>query len=369
MVSETSDHGYPIREHLARVIDGEIIWAPAIDGAFLLSPAAATSSCASARTCRSATSRHDAETVQLYFQESLTFLVYTTEASVALTATAHRPPGSDGFRASLAGVSVVARGHGRVTRKGDAMYPTDPSPPDQPDQRRLEHGGAVRRLRRGQRAVDRLSDDGFPVEKLDIIGTDLRTIERVTGRLTTARAAGAGAISGLWVGLFVRAPARPVHQRNAWFAVILVGAALGAAWGAIFGAVAHAATRGQRDFSSVRTLAASHYDLVARTVPVDQAKNMLRQAGLLPDTVLDAGSSEPVRHYQQRGYSYRVGGNGWCSLMWPSSPLSSSRLNSARSSCQSSFCVMSSGCGGVRWPAAPRPGRRRRARRRPALPR
>ena len=37
MVSETSDHGYPIREHLARVIDGEIIWAPAIDGAFLLS--------------------------------------------------------------------------------------------------------------------------------------------------------------------------------------------------------------------------------------------------------------------------------------------------------------------------------------------
>ena len=37
LVSETSDHGYPIREHLARVIDGEIIWAPAIDGAFLLS--------------------------------------------------------------------------------------------------------------------------------------------------------------------------------------------------------------------------------------------------------------------------------------------------------------------------------------------
>ena len=36
MVSETSDHGYPVREHIARVIDGEIIWAPAIDGAFLL---------------------------------------------------------------------------------------------------------------------------------------------------------------------------------------------------------------------------------------------------------------------------------------------------------------------------------------------
>ena len=36
-VSETSDHGYPVREHLARLVDGEIIWAPAIDGALLVS--------------------------------------------------------------------------------------------------------------------------------------------------------------------------------------------------------------------------------------------------------------------------------------------------------------------------------------------
>lgn len=35
-VSETSDHGYPIREHLNRLVDGDIIWAPAIDGAFVL---------------------------------------------------------------------------------------------------------------------------------------------------------------------------------------------------------------------------------------------------------------------------------------------------------------------------------------------
>src|ERR1700744_515841 len=52
-----------------------------------------------------------------------------------------------------------------------------------------------------QRAVDRLSDDGFPVETLDIVGSDLRLVERVTGRLTKARAAGAGAVSGAWLGL------------------------------------------------------------------------------------------------------------------------------------------------------------------------
>ena len=52
-----------------------------------------------------------------------------------------------------------------------------------------------------QRAVDQLSDDGFPVEKLDIVGSGLRLVERVTGRLTRGRAAAAGALSGLWVGL------------------------------------------------------------------------------------------------------------------------------------------------------------------------
>ena len=56
-----------------------------------------------------------------------------------------------------------------------------------------------------QRAVDRLSDDGFPVDKLDIAGSDLRLIERVTGRLTRSRAAAAGAVSGLWVGLLIGA--------------------------------------------------------------------------------------------------------------------------------------------------------------------
>src|SRR5256885_14203501 len=47
-----------------------------------------------------------------------------------------------------------------------------------------------------QRAVDRLSDDGFPVEKLDIVGADLQLVERGTGRLTKWRPAGGGAARG-----------------------------------------------------------------------------------------------------------------------------------------------------------------------------
>jgi uncharacterized linocin/CFP29 family protein len=86
MVSETSDHGYPIREHLARVVDGEIIWAPAIDGAFLLSGRGGDYELRLGQDLSIGYLSHDSEFVQLYFQESLTFLAYTAEASVVLNA-------------------------------------------------------------------------------------------------------------------------------------------------------------------------------------------------------------------------------------------------------------------------------------------
>jgi hypothetical protein len=131
-----------------------------------------------------------------------------------------------------------------------------------------------------QRAVDRLSDDGFPVEHLDIIGSDLRLVERVTGRLTKGRAAGAGAASGAWFGLMIGL-LLGIFTSDAWAGLLLVGAAIGAAWGALFGFLGHAATRGQRDFASARTLVALRYDLVARDGYVDAAKSGLQSAGLL----------------------------------------------------------------------------------------
>ena len=78
------------------------------------------------------------------------------------------------------------------------------------------------------------------------------------------------------LGLFM-----PGHS---FLAVAVIGAALGVAWGAVFGYVVHARTRGQRDFSSVRGLIATHYDLIAREGTVDRARSMLSEAGLLPRT-------------------------------------------------------------------------------------
>ena len=85
-VSETTVNGYPIREHLGRLVDGEIIWAPAIDGAFVLSTRGGDFDLQLGTDVCIGYLSHDAETVQLYLQETMTFLCYTAEAAVALRA-------------------------------------------------------------------------------------------------------------------------------------------------------------------------------------------------------------------------------------------------------------------------------------------
>jgi uncharacterized linocin/CFP29 family protein len=85
-VSETTAHGYPIREHLSRLVDGDIIWAPAIDGAFVLSTRGGDFDLHLGTDVSIGYLSHDADNVELYMQETLTFLCYTAEASVALTA-------------------------------------------------------------------------------------------------------------------------------------------------------------------------------------------------------------------------------------------------------------------------------------------
>lgn len=133
-----------------------------------------------------------------------------------------------------------------------------------------------------QEAVDRLSDGRFPVEQLDIVGCDLRLVERVTGRMTKGRAALAGAGGGAWFGLFIGVLVGLFTTGAVWVGLIIGGILIGAAWGAVFGYISHAATRGRRDFSSRRALAATRYDLIARGGHAEQAREVLRRAGFAP---------------------------------------------------------------------------------------
>jgi hypothetical protein len=125
-----------------------------------------------------------------------------------------------------------------------------------------------------QRAVDHLSDNSFPIEHVSIVGTDLRLVENVLGRLTIARSTGAGALSGAWFGLFIGL-LLSIFASTGWLGVILAGLLIGAAWGAIFGAVAHALTRGRRDFTSTSRLEAAQYAVLVSVEHAEAARTLL----------------------------------------------------------------------------------------------
>ena len=98
---------------------------------------------------------------------------------------------------------------------------------------------------KAQKAVDYLSDHEFPVQNVLIVGTDLKQLERVTGRLTRQRVALGGLVSGAWLGLFVGLIFSLLDTGSgAGFVGVLLTVAFGAVFGlvwALIGYAAHAA--------------------------------------------------------------------------------------------------------------------------------
>lgn len=83
-VAEGRDYGYPVLEHVKRLVDGEIIWAPAIVGAFVLTTRGGDFDLHIGQDISIGYLNHTDSVVRLYLQETLTFLLLTTEAAVAL---------------------------------------------------------------------------------------------------------------------------------------------------------------------------------------------------------------------------------------------------------------------------------------------
>ena len=81
--------------------------------------------------------------------------------------------------------------------------------------------------------VDSFADQNFPVQNVEIGGTELRSIERVTGRLTGDKVAAAGALSRLWIVLFVGIAFSLFGDRNQLGLLLttpLLGAEFGLVW-------------------------------------------------------------------------------------------------------------------------------------------
>jgi len=128
-----------------------------------------------------------------------------------------------------------------------------------------------------QKAVDFLSDESFPVENCMIVGTDLKRIERITGRLTTGKVALGGVVSGLWLGLFVGVVLSLFSDGSSAIATVLSTVLFGAVFGLIWALVGYAATRGQRDFSSVSRIVATRYEVLVEHKLAAQGRELLAQ--------------------------------------------------------------------------------------------
>ncbi len=132
-----------------------------------------------------------------------------------------------------------------------------------------------------QRAVDFLADEKFPVENVTLIGSDLRMVERVTGRLSWGRAIGAGAASGAWFGLFVGLLLGIfASDGSSWVGSVVTGLLIGLVFGAVFGAAGYSATRGQRDFTSTSQVVAARYDVMCHPQFAEQARAALARLSL-----------------------------------------------------------------------------------------
>src|SRR5215831_3534195 len=83
-LAETSDHGYPVLEHVKRLVDDKIIWAPAIEGAFVVTMRGGDFELHVGQDLSVGYLSHTDTKVHLYLQETFTFLLYTSEASLAL---------------------------------------------------------------------------------------------------------------------------------------------------------------------------------------------------------------------------------------------------------------------------------------------
>jgi uncharacterized linocin/CFP29 family protein len=83
-LSETSDHGYPVLEHVKRLVKDKIIWAPAIEGAFVLTTRGGDFELHLGQDLSIGYLSHTDTSVRLYLQETFTFLLQTAEASVVL---------------------------------------------------------------------------------------------------------------------------------------------------------------------------------------------------------------------------------------------------------------------------------------------
>ncbi len=154
---------------------------------------------------------------------------------------------------------------------------TNPTPAQRlADLQRVPKGdvlGTYETYLEAQAIVDHLAKADFPVSQLSIVGNDLKSVERVTRKLTWSRAAVEGALSGAWFGLFLGllfSFISPALTTGLFVAAILIGAA----FGMFFRLVTYAINRRSRDFDSTKQVLASSYQILVPAELIARAQQI-----------------------------------------------------------------------------------------------
>lgn len=128
-----------------------------------------------------------------------------------------------------------------------------------------------------QKAVDYLSDHEYPVEDLLIVGTDLKQLERVTGRLTRGRILVGGLLSGAWLGLLIGMIFALFDTSGFAWTSVLMTVVFGAVFGAIWAYIGYSFTAGQRDFTSVTQVVATKYEVLTEHRHAARGRELLAE--------------------------------------------------------------------------------------------
>ncbi|MCC9203675.1 general stress protein [Arthrobacter sp. zg-Y769] len=146
-----------------------------------------------------------------------------------------------------------------------------------------------------QKAVDYLADNKFPVQLVSIIGNELKSVERVTGRLTYPRVAFSSAATGAWFGLFVGL-ALMLFGGSAAAISLLPSMALGAVFWVLFGVLAYALQRGRRDFTSTSQVIATSYDVIVASEAANDARQLLHRLPMVGQAGHPQAPTSAPRH-------------------------------------------------------------------------
>jgi hypothetical protein len=128
-----------------------------------------------------------------------------------------------------------------------------------------------------QAIVDRLAKADFEVKQLSIVGNDLKTVERVTGKLSYGGSALAGAASGAWFGLFFGV-LLILFSTAPQLGLVAAAALIGAGFGMLLGLVGYAVNRRRRDFTSTHQVLASNYQIIIDPSLTAKAQSVLSQS-------------------------------------------------------------------------------------------